>query len=152
MQRRRAKLACTTLLAITSALVAASSARADLALWFASPRAHWGQRVHVSSPSRYAPFSGVRVYLVPMDLARSSRVQRRSGPPHNPRIISLGPIRLDHPGVVRISFVVPRVRPGDYTIGFWCKPCAPPTGAFFTTAPPGQRWTPKQDRIVRISR
>jgi hypothetical protein len=42
--------------------------------------------------------------------------------------------------------------PGDYTIGFWCKPCAPPAGAFFTTAQPGQPWTPQQRRIVRISR
>jgi hypothetical protein len=62
--------------------------------------------------------------------------------------------RLDHLAVVRLSFIVPRVRPGDYTIGFWCKPCAPPAGAFFTTAQPGQRWTPRQRRIeiVRISR
>jgi hypothetical protein len=128
------------------------TARADLALWFRSPRAHWGQRVYVSSPGRYAPFSGVRVYLVPMALARSASRQRPTGPPHNRRIIPLGPLRLGHRAVARLRFIVPRVRPGDYTIGFWCKPCAPPAGAFFTTAHPGQRWTPRQRRIVRVSR
>jgi hypothetical protein len=87
-----------------------------------------------------------------MALARSSRVQRPTGPPHNPRIIGLGPLSLKHPGVANLSFIVPHVRPGDYTLGFWCKPCAPPAGAFFTTAQPGQRWTPRQHRIVRISR
>jgi hypothetical protein len=127
-------------------------AQADLGLWFATPRAHWGQRVHAASPVRYAPFSGVWVYFVPMALARSSLVQRPSGPPHNRRIFSLGPLRLARRGIERLSFTVPHVRPGDYTLGFWCKPCAPPKGAFFTTAQPGQRWTPSQRRIIRISR
>src|SRR2546426_11157592 len=149
---RRAVTLVTTTLALGIGLVAPGVARADLGLWFASPRAHWGQRLHVSSPNPYAPFSGVWVYLVPMALARSSRVQRPSGPPHNSRIIPLGPLRLDHPGVATLSFPVPHVQPGDYTLGFWCKPCAPPKGAFFTTAQPGQRWTPRQDRIVHISR
>ena len=134
------------------ALALAGVARADLALWFASPRAHWGERVHVRSPGRYAPFSGVRAYLVPLALARSGGVQRPTGPPHDNRIIELGGLRLDRPGAVRLSFVVPRVPPGDYTIGFWCKPCAPPRGAFFTTARPGERWTPGQRRILRIRR
>ena len=152
MSRRADTLVTTTVLALAIGLVVPAGARADLGLWFASPRAHWGQRVHVSSPNPYAPFSGVRVYLVPMALARSSSVQRPTGPPHNRRIIPLGPLRLDHPGVARLSFIVPYVRPGDYTLGFWCKPCAPPVGAFFTTAQPGQRWTPRQHRIVRVSR
>jgi hypothetical protein len=140
------------LVAIALALATSARARADLGLWFVRPRAHWGERVHVFSPARYAPFSGVRVYLVPMALARSSLVQRPTGPPRNRRIILLGPLRLDQPGVAHLSFVIPHVRPGDYTIGFWCKKCAPPAGAFFTTAQPGQRWTPKQRRIVRINR
>jgi hypothetical protein len=134
------------------ALLFPAAAGADLALWFPSPRAHWGQRVHVSSPGRYAPFSGVRAYLVPMALARSPRVQRPTGPPHNRRIVPLARIRLRHQAVLRLTFTVPRVRPGDYTMGFWCKPCAPPKGAFFTTARPHQPWTPNQHKIVRISR
>src|SRR2546430_2114632 len=147
--RRRAVI---PVVATVTALAIPAGAGADLALWFASPRAHWGQRVRVSSPGRYAPFSGVQVYLVPMALAVSGRVQRPTGPPHNRRILPLGPLRLDRPGVARLSFVVPRVAPGDYTTGFWCRPCAPPAGAFFTTAPPGRRWTPNQRRILRISR
>ncbi|HEY2939837.1 MAG TPA: hypothetical protein VGJ27_08495, partial [Gaiellaceae bacterium] len=83
MHHRPARLGVTALLVITVALVVPGAARADLALWFASPRAHWGQRVRVASPGRYAPFSGVRVYLVPMALARSSRDQRPTGPPHD---------------------------------------------------------------------
>lgn len=75
-------------LAFGVALFAPGAALADLGLWFPSPRAHWGQRVTVHSLGRYAPFSGVRVYLVPMALARSSRTQRPTGPPRNPRILS----------------------------------------------------------------
>jgi hypothetical protein len=140
------------MLVLGAELALPGAAHADLGLWFASPRAHWGQRVHISSPGRYAPFSGVRIYLVPMALARSPRIQRPTGPPHNRRIVPLGSLRLDHPAVVRRSFVVPHVPPGDYTIGFWCKQCAPPTGAFFTTARPDQHWTAGQRRILRISR
>src|SRR5213080_4569143 len=112
MSRHAATLVTTMLLVLAIGLALPAGARADLGLWFASPRAHWGQRLHVSSPNPYAPFSGVRVYLVPMALARSSRVQRPSGPPHNPRIIPLGPLRLDHPGVATLSFPVPHVQPG----------------------------------------
>jgi hypothetical protein len=137
---------------IVLALAIPAAAQADLGLWFATPRAHWGQRLHAVSLARYAPFSGVWVYFVPMALARSSLVQRPTGPPHNRRILSLAPLRLAHRGIARLSFTVPHVRPGDYTLGFWCKPCAPPKGAFFTTAQPGQRWTPSQRRIIRISR
>jgi len=54
-----------------------------------------------------------------MALARSARVQRPTGPPRNRRIIPLGSLALERPAVARLSFVVPRVRPGDYTIGFW---------------------------------
>lgn len=141
-----------TLSALGVALVVPSIARADLGLLFPSPRAHWGQRITVSSLGRYAPFSGVRVYLVPMALARSSRVQRPTCPPRNPRIVALGPLRLTRPAVARLSFIVQRVPPGDYTIGFWCKRCAPPAGAFFTTAQPGERWKPRRPaRILRIS-
>jgi hypothetical protein len=139
-------------LAIAAGLAFPISARADLAPWFSSPRAHWGQRLVARSPGRYAPFSGVRAYLVPMALARSGRVQRPTGPPHDRRIILLGELRLARAGVARLIFTVPRVRPGDYTIGFWCKPCAPPRGSFFTTARPGERWTPKQRKILRVSR
>jgi hypothetical protein len=152
MSRLTTRLATATLLMAAMGLLVTDGARADLALWFPSSRAHWDQRVHVSSPNRYAPFAGVRVFLVPMALARSGRVQRPTGPPHNRRIIPLGRLRLEHPGFAQLWFVVPHVRPGDYTLGFWCKPCSPPAGAFFTTAPPGRRWTPTQHRIVRISR
>jgi hypothetical protein len=88
-----------------------------------------------------------------MKLARSSRVQRPTGPPRKPRIVALGPLRLTRPAMARLTFIVPRVPPSDYTIGFWCKPCAPPAGAFFTTAQPGEHWKDTRPaRIVRIGR
>jgi hypothetical protein len=150
--RHRAPTILFLAVAVITGLALAGAAGADLALWFASPRAHWGERVVVHSPARYAPVSGIRVYLVPMALARSARVQRPTGPPTNRHIVPIGEIRLKRKAVARLTFVVPRVRPGDYTIGFWCKPCAPPRGSFFTTARPDQHWTPNQRRIVRISR
>ena len=152
-RRRLRAVSIAALVALGVALVIPNIAAADLGLLFPSPRAHWGKRITVSSSGRYAPFSGVRVYLVPMALARSSRVQRPTGPPRNPRILALGRLHLTHPAVARLSFVVPRVPPGDYTIGFWCKPCAPPAGAFFTTAQPGEHWKQSRPaRIIRISR
>src|SRR6266542_3317087 len=83
MRRRTAIFFITILLSLAIGLAMPSSARADLALLFTSPRAHWGQRVHVRSPGRYAPFSGVRAYFVPMALARSARAQRPTGPPRS---------------------------------------------------------------------
>jgi hypothetical protein len=145
------KTAVVTLAAATG-LGLVADARADLALLFGKPRARWGERLHVRSPGRYAPFSGVRVYLVPMALAHSARVQRPTGPPRNRRIVPLASVRLRRPGILRVAFRVPHVRPGNYTIGFWCRPCAPPRGSFFTTARPHQRWTPSQHKIVRITR
>jgi hypothetical protein len=36
-----------------------------------------------------------------------------------------------------MRFVLPHVRPGLYTTGFWCVPCAPPEGSTFTSEYPG---------------
>jgi hypothetical protein len=150
--RRRTVLAASTAIALAVVLFVPAKALADLALLFVTPRAHWGQRVQAASPGAYAPFADVRVYLVPMALARSGRTQRSTGLPSSPRIKPVGWLRLRSAGSARLSFIVPRVQPGDYTLGFLCLPCAPPAGAFFTTAKPGTRWTPRQHKILRISR
>ena len=99
------------------------------------------------------PISGVRVYFVPMALAKSALNQRSTGLPRNKRIVPLGPLLRDRRHFAALRFRVPRVRPGDYTTGFLCLPCARPRGAFFTSAPPGERWAGRRyDVVIRIGR
>jgi hypothetical protein len=53
--------------------------------------------------------------------------------------------------VIGFRFTAPDVRPGDYTIGFWCRKCAPPRGATFTAAYPGSQWSNAPfSKIVRV--
>jgi hypothetical protein len=98
----------------------------------------------------------VTVYLVPMRLAKSGAHQRSTGPPRDSRWIRIGP--LLEPGSqtgreAHLSFVLPgTLPPNDYTTGFWCRPCAPPKGATFTSAQPGQSWSPdaRLQTILRV--
>lgn len=135
-----------------------SVARADLSLVFGSAAAHPGDRVEVlcaERSGRLVSYPGIRrfrLYLVPMDRAKSGRHQVPSGRPTDPRWIPLGPLRHTSAGVIRFAFVVPAVRPGDYTVGFWCRQCAPPRGATFTSAYPGTRWRDaRYSKVLRIS-
>ena len=99
----------------------------------------------------WPPVRGVHLYFVPMSHAKSPRHQTGTGPPDDPAWLPLGPLRHTHRGVVRLSFVVPNVAPGSYTIGFWCIPCAPPKGATFTGAYPGHAATGKAlTTILRV--
>ncbi len=128
---------------MTAGLAAAPRARADLLLVFNRVSVQPGQAVVTFSgdsrgrPERWPWVHGVRLYLVPMGHARGARHQIPTGPPVDPAWIPLGRLRQDPSGVARIRFAVPDVAPGDYTIGFWCIPCAPPQGATFTQAYPG---------------
>jgi hypothetical protein len=138
-------------------LCSPASARADLSLVFNRASASAGERIEAFSGTstgqgvRYAPFSGIAVYLVPIALALRQTRLRSTGLPRDRRIIPLGALRRDHAGVARISFRLPRVRPGDYTTAFLCRPCAPPLGAFFTSARPGERWSGRPfGRILRV--
>jgi hypothetical protein len=134
------------------------TARADLGLVFPETRAVPGQRVGAFSgdnrgrPSRFTSVKGIRLYLVPMADAKSPANQRPTGPPRNPSWRPLGRLHLSADGVARLSFVVPNLAPGDYTIGFWCRPCAPPRGATFTTAYPGTRWRARPfGKVLRLT-
>jgi hypothetical protein len=140
-------------------LAGAGIARADLGLVFSRPTAESGAVVEAVSAERsgrlevFPPIRHVRVYFVPMMHARSPRHQRPTGVPDDPLWIPLGPLRHARSGVIRFRFTVPDVPPGDYTIGFWCRQCAAPKGATFTSAYPGTEWTSvgfaKVIRVVR---
>jgi hypothetical protein len=136
-----------------------SAAGADLSLVFDRPVAHPGDHVEAlyadktGRPYPVAPVHGVRVYLVSMTRAKSGLHQRPTGLPHDPLWVPLGPLRHDASGMIRLRFTVPDVQRGDYTIGFWCRKCAPPQGATFTSAYPGTRWRNASfSKVLRIYR
>jgi hypothetical protein len=138
----------------------AAPASGDLVLIFREARAHPGQRVEAfygfpkqGTPTPVPRLGRIWAYFVPMTAAKSARSQRPTGRPTDRRWRPLGRLRRDAGGVPRITFTVPNVPSGDYTIGFWCKPCAPPEGATFTGAYPGRRWTGKAfSMILRVYR
>lgn len=138
--------------------LAPSDAFADLGLIFDRARAAPGERVEAFSgqkgtgrPEGYPPIEDVRVYFVPVELVTRQTNLRSTGPPTDPGWFPLGPVHQDGEGVIRMLFRVPRVPAGDYTTGFWCRPCAPPEGDFFTSARPQEQWRPHPfRRVIRI--
>jgi hypothetical protein len=134
------------------------AARADLLLVFTRGHAAVGQRVEVVSgdqrgPEPLPPVHGIHLYFVPMAHAKSPRHQTSTGPPTDPTWLPLGRLRHSRAGVFKLSFVIPNVAPGSYTIGFWCIPCAPPKGATFTGAYPGHVATGRPfTKILRVTR
>jgi hypothetical protein len=139
------------LVGTVSMLTLAPVARADLFMHFEQASARIGERVAITSYGSYPKVRGVRVYFVPMRLARAETNLRSTGPPRIAGIIDLGPLRQDTNGVARTSFRIPQVPHGNYTIGVWCIPCAPPRGAFFTSARPGTRWNDTASRVLRVT-
>jgi hypothetical protein len=144
------------LLGICLLATTATPANADLSLVFNKAKAVPGETVTALSArrgfSKPRPFTkgaeGVRVYLVPLSLAKRQTHLRATGPPTDARWLPLGRLSRDARGAVRFAFVVPRVEAGDYTIGFWCRPCAPPAGDYFTSARPDERWTGQPYHVV----
>jgi hypothetical protein len=121
-------------------------AAADLGLVFKQAKAAPGDRVLLYSGRRidgrasgYPPLKDVEVYFVPLSLAKLQNHLRSRGRPRDARWLPLGPPRQTENGVIRIWITVPDVPSGDYTVGFWCRTCAPPKGDFFTSAFPGER-------------
>jgi hypothetical protein len=146
-----------TLVASVVWLTGAGAARGDLGLVFARPVAHPGAVIDAVTADRNGrpevipAIRGIRVYLVPMTAARSPRHQRPTGLPDDPRWIPLGPLVHRQAGVIHFRFTVPDVRPGDYTLGFWCRKCAPPRGTTFTGAYPGTEWKDSAfSKVVRV--
>jgi hypothetical protein len=134
-------------------------AAADLGLVFKQAKAAPGDRVLLYSGNRgngrasgYPPLKGIEVYFVPLSRAKLQTNFRSRGRPRDARWLPLGPPRQNEDGVVRMWFTVPQVPIGDYTVGFWCKKCAPPKGDFFTSAFPGERWSGRRHyTILRVT-
>ena len=144
------------LLAVVLVVSFTATAQADLYTVFDRATAMPGDVVKIRTTGIVTGSPRITVYLVPLRLARSGAHQTSTGPPRDRRWIRVGPLvgagsktRRE----ARISFVLPATLPaGDYTTGFWCRPCAPPNGATFTSAQPGQRWSQKArlPKIIRV--
>jgi hypothetical protein len=125
-------------------LATAQSAAAKGGFSFPRHSAHVGDRLVLSSPWLDHPTSGTIVYFMP--LAQAARwwhtyqaLTPALGPP--PRLASairLGPAQPDGDHGARLVFRVPRVAPGRYVLGFWCKPC----GTHWTSALPNYQVDP----------
>jgi hypothetical protein len=110
------------------ALATAPGAAAKDGLSFSRHSAHVGDQLTLSS-SWMTHRTGVVVYLLP--LAQAPRwwptyqalAPAYGPPPHLASAVRLGAIQPygSHGG--RLTFRVPRVAPGRYVLGFWCKPC-----------------------------
>src|SRR4051794_10790039 len=143
-------------LAVVLAVSVTATAHADLYTVFDRATAMPGASVRIRTTGIVTGSPDVTVYLVPLRLARSGAHQTSTGPPRDPRWIRVGPLVRAGSKMgreARISFVLPaRLPAGDYTTGFWCRPCAPPKGATFTSAQPGQRWSPnaRLQKIIRV--
>ncbi len=116
---------------MAAAAALAAAATAAVAPLFDRTEARVGQRVRIEVA--YAPTpKKIRLYLIP--LARAPKYvlgayglprPAPGPPPADPRLLLLG-----SPGPVakgsaaaRLSFRVPRLKPGRYTIVVWCRSC-----------------------------
>jgi hypothetical protein len=135
-------------------LLTTSPAGAALAFRFDRASARPGQSVLAFEPGWNGVPGGLTLYLVPTRLpgvtpdAAGSYILK--GPPAH------GAIRLGGPYLtashrIAIRFRVPRARPGDYTIAFWCLSCSK-DGDFFASALWGARWTGAPGSVLRITR
>jgi hypothetical protein len=141
------------LVALVVALVAVPAASAKDGLQFTRTRAHVGDPLVVSTG--YATHrSGIVVYFMPLAVAaRWWRISYNgdSETPHNgppPRhvagVIRLGVARPYGAHGLRLVTRVPRVAPGRYVLGIWCRPC----NEHFTTALPN--FQPSRTGILRV--
>ncbi len=130
------------LVAVAAALILPVSAQAALSFVFGRAQARPGQRVHAfqadpdGNPApAWEKLDGVTIYL-----ARLSNIARR---------VRLGPMGIDANGVWSIDFRVPKVRPGLYTIAFFCRPCG---NTYFSSVLPGTPWTGKPSGVLKVRR
>jgi hypothetical protein len=129
---------------VAAALVLPASAQAALSFAFERTQARPGQRVHAyqaDADGNPAPawddVPGVTLYLVRVNDVNGRRVR-------------LGPMRVDDVGVWSIIFRIPKMRPGLYTIAFFCRPCG---NTFFPSTLPGTPWSAKPGgRVLKVRR
>jgi hypothetical protein len=130
------------LAAVAVAFLVPVSAEAALSFAFDRSQARPGQVVHAYQADvdgnpvpAWDRLDGVTLYL--------ARVNNFS------RHVRLGPMGIDEHGVWSIDFRVPRVKPGLYTIAFFCQPCG---NTFFASTYFGSTWTGKPGRVLKVRR
>ena len=125
-------------------LLQPASAFAALSFAFDRAEAHPGQLVHAyqaDADGNPAPAWGsIDPASVTIYLGRLNNQNRQT---------ELGPMGIGADGVWSISFRVPRLPRGLYTIAFLCRPCG---NTFFASTLPGTRWTGTPGRVLRILR
>jgi hypothetical protein len=130
------------LAAVAVALLVPLAAEAALSFAFDRAQARPGQHVHAyqadvdGNPApAWGQLDGVTLYL-----ARVDNFSRR---------VRLGPMGIDEHGVWSIDFRVPKVKPGLFTIAFFCRPCG---NTFFPSTYLGSSWTGKPGRVLKVRR
>ena len=129
-----------------AALVLPTTAHAALSFAFDRAQARPGQivRAFQADPEgNPAPAWGTGTF----DSALVTIYLVRLRAPNDWRLL-LGPMRTDDRGVWSIAFRMPKIRPGLYTTAFYCRPCG---DTFFPSTTPGDQWTPKPSRVLKIS-
>jgi hypothetical protein len=139
-------------IALAAALVVVPAAAAKDGLQFTRATAHVGDPLVVATG--YATHrSGVVVFFMPLRVApRWWKAPYNGGwetpnngpPPHVRGVIRLGAARPYGAHGLRLMTRVPRVTPGRYVLGIWCKPC----NEHFTTALPN--FQPSPTGILRV--
>jgi hypothetical protein len=115
-------------LAACVAFVFAPLADAKNGLLFARGTARVGEGMTLTTPWMNHP-AGVIVYFMP--LAASPKwwptyqalAPARGRPPALKSAVRLGRVERWRSTGGRLEFLVPRVTPGRYVLGFWCQPC-----------------------------
>jgi hypothetical protein len=131
------------------ALAFAPLADAKDGLLFDRHAARAGDRITLSARWMSHP-DGMIMYLIP--LAASPRwwptyqalAPARGRPPALKSAVRLGRVERWRSTGGRLQFRVPRVTPGRYVLGFWCRPC----GTHWTSALPN--FQPNPYGILRV--
>ena len=130
------------LAAAAVALFVPVAAQAALSFRFDRAQARTGELVHAfqsDAEGHPAPawqeLDGVTLYL-----ASVKNLSHR---------VRLGEMGTDTSGVWSVDFRVPRVRPGLYTIAFFCAPCG---NTYFASVDARERWTPKPSGVLKVRR
>jgi hypothetical protein len=138
-------------LVVCVTLVVAPTAIAKDGFVFPRASAHVGERI-VLSTSWASHRRGVVVYFMPLAASPKFWPTYQAfapsyGAPSRVRgAIRVGELRPSGANGARLVFRVPRVPPGRYVLGFWCRPC----DTHWTSALPNYQPSPRG--ILRVRR
>ncbi len=111
------------------ATISAGAASAAVAPLFDRTQARAGERVRIDVA--YAPRpNGIELFLIPLQRApryvtgnRGLPAPAPGRPPADPRLVPLGSPQRTAGASARLTFRLPKLAPGRYTIVVWCKAC-----------------------------